>query len=174
MSDAGSEPAEPNRMTTFTDLTAELRALQSTPPAVLADRYTALFGKPPRSRNAAWLRRQVAWRMQADAFGGLSDRARQRLDELAATIDLPIVAAAPPPKPHRVAVEPRSDSGMPAVGTVLTRPYRGETLQVAVRENGFEWNGAIYTSLSAVAKAITGSAWNGKLFFGLTERKKAQ
>jgi hypothetical protein len=62
-------------MTTTTDITAQIRALQSTPPAVLADRYNELFGRPPRVRNAAWLRRQVAWRMQANAFGGLPERA---------------------------------------------------------------------------------------------------
>lgn len=160
-------------MTTTTDIATQIRALQSTPPAVLVGRYTELFGKPPRVRNAAWLRRQVAWRMQANAFGGLSERARQRLEELAATIDLPIVAVAPPPKPLRV-VAPRAESGMPAVGTVLTREYRGQTLQVEVRTDGVEWNGTVYSSLSAAAKAITGSAWNGKLFFGLTERRAAK
>lgn len=57
---------------------------------------------------------------------------------------------------------------------MLTREDRGQTLQVEVRENGVEWNGTVYSSLSAAAKAITGSAWNGKLFFGLTQRRKAQ
>ncbi len=118
------------------------------------------------------MRRQVAWRLQADAFGGLPQRARQRLDELAAAIDLPIVAAAPQPKPKRE-VQDRHESGLPAVGTVLTREYRGQTLQVEVRADGVEWNGTVFSSLSAAAKAITGSTWNGKLFFGLTERRKA-
>lgn len=160
-------------MTNPNDISTQIRALQSKPPAALAVRFTELFGKPPRVRNASWLRRQIAWRLQADAFGGLPERARQRLEHLAAAIDLPIVAAAAPTKPKRE-LTPSDQPGMPAIGTVLTREYRGKTLQVEVRADGVEWDGKVFSSLSAAAKAITGSTWNGKLFFGLTERRKAQ
>jgi hypothetical protein len=71
-------------------LTAQIRTLQTAPAAELADRYTALFGKPPRIRNRAWLFRQVAWKLQERELGGLSERARTRLNELLAKIDLPL------------------------------------------------------------------------------------
>ena len=52
-------------------------------------------------------------------------------------------------------------------GTVLTRTYRDRVIQVTVLPKGFEWEGQMYRSLSAVAKAVTGAHWNGHLFFGL-------
>ena len=59
-------------------------------------------------------------------------------------------------------------------GTVITRPYKGKTIAVAVREDGFEYDGEIYRSLTAVAKAVTGSHWNGHhFFFGPKSKRKA-
>ena len=55
---------------------------------------------------------------------------------------------------------------------MILRDYRGLRLTVTVLERGFEWNGQIYSSLTAVAKAITGTHWNGRLFFGLSRRKR--
>nr|NIM18730.1 DUF2924 domain-containing protein [Candidatus Latescibacterota bacterium]NIM64471.1 DUF2924 domain-containing protein [Candidatus Latescibacterota bacterium]NIO00624.1 DUF2924 domain-containing protein [Candidatus Latescibacterota bacterium]NIO27025.1 DUF2924 domain-containing protein [Candidatus Latescibacterota bacterium]NIO54550.1 DUF2924 domain-containing protein [Candidatus Latescibacterota bacterium] len=58
----------------------------------------------------------------------------------------------------------------PAPGTILTREYRGEVHQVIVLEKGFEYDGKVYRSLSGIARAITGTQWNGYLFFGLKKR----
>ena len=66
---------------------------------------------------------------------------------------------APPPSPTR----------LPLPGTVLTRQYRGRLIEVTVLPNGFEWEGQVFKSLTAVAKAVTGSHWNGFLFFGLKD-----
>jgi hypothetical protein len=60
------------------------------------------------------------------------------------------------------------------VGTILVRKWREQEIRVVVLENGYEWNDVVYRSLSAVAKAVTGSHWNGRLFFRLTERRKAK
>lgn len=57
-------------------------------------------------------------------------------------------------------------------GTVLTREWRGATVRVVVRDNGYEHAGTLHASLSAVARAVTGSAWSGALFFGLRERSR--
>jgi hypothetical protein len=149
----------------------QIRELQDLPVAQLATRYAALFGKPPRVRNAAFLRRQVAWRLQEQQLGGLSERARARLDELVAQIDLPIPTASPPRQRAVTRTAAGAEPKGPMVGTTLVRKWRGQELRVEVRENGFEWNGALYSSLSAVAKAITGAAWNGRLFFGLVQRR---
>ena len=159
-------PAEQDRMTSIAH---KIRELQKLTPAHLAERYAALFGKPPRNRNRAWLFRQVAWRLQERELGGLPDRARTRLDELVAQVQLPIAAPTPRPKP----ATSRSDSNTPMVGTVITRDWRGQEVRVTVLADGFEWQGVLYKSLSACAKAITGAAWNGKLFFGLTTRRSA-
>lgn len=158
-------------------ITLQLRALQTATAADLADRYIALFGKPPRVRNRAWLFRQVAWKLQERELGGISERARNRLNELLAKIDLPMRDAPPTPRramataPTAPAARDRRD---PAPGTELTRKWRDQDIRVRVLDDGgFDWNGARYGSLSAVAKAITGASWNGRLFFGLVERRPA-
>jgi len=152
-------------------LTAQIRALQTATAADLADRYTALFGKPPRIRNRAWLFRQVAWKLQERELGGLSERARTRLNELLAKIDLPL-RDAPQPARRPTASSPAARDLVP--GTELTRKWRDQDIRVRVLDDGgFDWNGARYSSLSAVAKAITGASWNGRLFFNLVERRPA-
>jgi hypothetical protein len=167
MSVAGLLPAEHDRMT----ISKTIIELQTMPAAQLTAQYASLFGRPPRVRNVAWLRRQVAWALQARELGGLSDRAKARLDELVARIDLPLGnAALARPRPPAARLEPKD----PMIGTTLVREWRGKQLRVEVREGGYEWNGVVYGSLSATAKAITGSAWNGRLFFGLTTRRAAR
>ncbi len=166
---AGSEPAEHDIRMKNT-ITAQIRALQTMAPQQLASSYEALFGRPPRVRNAAWLRRQVAWQLQARELGGLSDRAKARLDELVARIDLPL-GGTPPPRP-RPTLRPQPMN--PLVGTTLVREWHGQQIRVEVRDNGFVWNGTVFKSLSAVAREITGTNWNGRLFFGLVQRRAAQ
>lgn len=148
-------------------LTKQILDLQRLPAADLAERYHELFGRAPRVQNAAWLRRQVAWKLQERANGGVSSRSRCRLDELMAQLDLPITTAPLPPKP----VPSRPEGSSPAVGTTLVREWHGQTIRVEVRDDGYEWRGSRYRSLSALAKAITGTTWNGRLFFGLSDRR---
>ena len=145
----------------------QLQELQTLSPAELARRYEALFGKPPRVRNKAFLQRRVGWKLQERAFGGLSDRAKNKLEELIARLDLPLRDPAPP----RPRATPRGDSKAPLVGTQLVRKWHDQEIRVEVRDGGFEWNGVLYKSLSAVAKAVTGATWNGRLFFNLTRRR---
>jgi hypothetical protein len=99
----------------------------------------------------------------------LSERARQRAAELANDADLRLnppttltlpIPAVPPPSPR-----PQVDDRLPPPGTILARPYKGRTLQVQVLTEGFAFEGQVYPSLSAVAKAATGSHCNGYLFF---------
>ena len=107
------------------------------------------------------------------AEGDLSARARQRAKELANDADLRLS----PPKTGHLALVPstraakptaKQDSRLPPPGTILHRRYKGEILQVKVLRHGLEFEGKIYRSLSAVAKAITGSHCSGYLFFRLT------
>jgi hypothetical protein len=158
----------------------ELAALGRMTVDELRTRYGEVFGEEPRSRHRQWLVKRIAWRIQALAEGGLSERARRRAAELANDADLrltaPIATAVELPAPSQ-AGQPRTavvkahfstDRRLPPPGTVLARPYKGQTLRVIVRADGFEYEGEAYNSLSAVAKAITGSHCNGYLFFGLT------
>ncbi len=103
--------------------------------------------------------------MQANEEGGLSERARERAEELANDADLRLLAPAARTvtRPFR----PSYDRRLPMPGAVITREYRGQTIAVTVLDQGFEFQGTVYRSLSAVAKAVTGSHWNGPLFWGL-------
>ena len=122
-----------------------------------------------------WPVRRAAVMAGQLAEGDLSQRARQRALELANDADIRLspprpkkVAVAPAPRPQRTAsqVAPKIDR-LPRPATILTRVYKGEALQVKVLEHGLAFEGALYPSLSAVAKAITGSHCNGFLFFRL-------
>src|SRR5262249_33563366 len=116
----------------------------------------------------------LACRVQAGAKGALSERPRQRAAELAADADLRLSAppsdamTATPDQPPALRVP--ADDRLPRPGTILTRRYKGRTLQVEVLEHGFAYDGQVYRSLSAVAKAVTGSHCSGHFFFGLTEK----
>jgi hypothetical protein len=140
----------------------ELRAMKLPD---LVKRYRKLFNKDPRVKNKVWLWKRCAWRLQEMKFGGLSGTAQRRLDELIAEIDLPIKR-----KETGKTRRPRAPGDLSA-GTSLTRTWHGSEYHVKVLEEGFEYDGVVYRSLSAVARAITGSHWNGKLFFHLTRRK---
>ena len=148
----------------------ELAVLQKMGTNDLRARYAEVFGEPTRSGNRPWLVKRIAWRLQALAEGGLTERARQRAEELARDADLrlrpPIAGANHPdaaPLPRTIPL--MSDQRIPAAGAVLTRCYKGENLQVRVLADGFEYDGQVYGSLSAVAKAVTGSHCNGYHFF---------
>ena len=154
----------------------EVAALERLTMHELRARYAELFGDATGTGNRHWLVRRIAWRLQALAGGGLSERAQRRAAELANDADLRL---SPP-------TELRTDAGHttrragkdarhgPMPGTVITRPYKGETLRVKVLANGFEFEGKIYPSLSAVAKAITGSHTSGFLFFRLNGKAGGQ
>jgi len=157
----------------------ELAALQRMSVSQLRERYAEVFGEATATGNRTWLVRRIAWRIQANAEGDLSERARQRAAELARDADLRITA--PRAKPAVLPMtrggtrtgtlaQPKSDDRLPPPGTVLTRKYKGVSVQVKVLAQGFEYDGEVYGSLSAVAKAVTGSHCSGHFFFGLTEK----
>ena len=152
-------------------LAAQVRALQGESVAELAARYRERFGAEPACTRHSWLFRRLAWQLQADAHGGLSERARCRLDTLMA--ELP----APPPRDAatRTARVPGiRRKGVIQPGSVLEREYKGRTVRVTVLDDGsVEHDGTRYTSLTAVARAVTGSkSVNGRLWMGLTKRSR--
>lgn len=129
-------------------VTEEVRALAALDLAGLRDVWRRHgYGEPPKMRSKELLARLLAWKIQADAFGGLD----------AATIRLLKNDRTPKPKPI---LEP---------GTRLAREWQGRRYEVDVLEQGFRLGGATYWSLSEVARVITGTRWNGLRFFGLRE-----
>ncbi len=147
------------------NLTQELTALRRLAPRELRARYAELFGEQPSTKNRGWLLKRLAWRIQALAEGDLSQRARRRAAELAHDADLRTTAPRPPRAAQAPAPPAPADDRLPPPGTILARPYKGALVQVRVLAAGFEHEGRVYRSLSAVARAVTGSHCNGFLFF---------
>jgi hypothetical protein len=145
----------------------ELDSLAKMSPSALRQRYTELFGEEPPTLNQAWLAKRIAWRLQVQAEGDLSERARKRALELANDADLRLLPPRSLAKRERPDEITQRDQRLPAVGQVLVRRYKGQAIEVRILADGFEYAGAVYPSLSAVAKAVTGSHWNGYRFFGL-------
>lgn len=155
------------------DVAKELARLRQMTVPELRQRYAEVFGEPSRCRHKQFLVKRIIWRVQANEQGDLSERARQRAEELANDADLRLT----PPKLKGASAfgqtvtlsAPMLPESAPMPGTILSRQYKGREVRVLVLENGFEHEGQVYRSLSAVAQAITGSHWNGRLFFGLKE-----
>jgi len=149
----------------------EVAALEAMTVAELRVRYSQVLGEATRVRHKTWLVRRIVWRLQALSEGDLSERARRRAAELANDADLRLIPPRPagsgPTNKHQSAKQAQYDPRLPAVGQMLRRLYKGRLLHVRILPQGFEFEGAMYRSLSAVAKAITGSHTNGFLFFRL-------
>jgi hypothetical protein len=152
----------------------EIAALRRLNVKQLRARYAELFGDGTAATNKAWLVKRIAWRLQSLAEGGLSERAQRRAAELANDADVRLTAprerATPPADGQRTetaVLRFKPDDRLPPPGTVLTRAYKGAVVQVQVLRQGFEYQGKVYKSLSAVAKAVTGQHCNGYYFFRL-------
>ncbi len=161
-----------------TGVIARIQALRRMTVAELRVEWQRLYGEPSRSRNRDYLWRRLAWRIQELAYGGLSEAAKERIAALAtdsfvrarvpAGFQPPAVDPTPVAEPTRSVRDPR----LPSPGTVITRRWRGRELRLLVLDDGYEVDGVRYESLTAAAKAITGQAWSGWLFFGLRQRSR--
>lgn len=137
------------------EVEAEIAGLPALSLEALRERWRSLYGNPaPRSLRRGLLIRAVAYQLQVKAFGGLSAATKKKLREIA--------VAAREGRFDPAVIGPRAKPG-----TRLIRVWQGETHSVLVLEDGFEWNGTRYRSLSLVAKTITGTNWNGWTFFGV-------
>jgi hypothetical protein len=156
-------------------LREEIEGLAELSVPELKAKYVEAFGERSRSGNAAFLRKRIAWRLQARAMGGLSERARRRAEELADEADLrvrqPRRSRCPSAGTRRrvgaQALTPERDPRLPPPGQVLVREFRGTTVAVRVLEEGFEYQGRRYASLSTIACEVAGTRWNGYRFFDL-------
>jgi hypothetical protein len=140
----------------------------------LRQKHVEVFGEESRSNHKQFLFRRIAWRIQALAEGGLSERARRRAMEIANDADLRIRApkgafqgSLAPELTTRRRVPADTDPRLPAPGTLLVRRYKDRDVIVKVLTEGFEFDGQIHRSLSAIARQVTGTKWNGYVFFNL-------
>ena len=156
------------------NIAKEVAALRRLSTRDLRARYAETFGEATNANNKVWLVKRIAWRLQALTEGDLSERARGRAHEIARDADLRIVA----PRDffsvdgERVQTTDRNrrqqDPRLPLPGALLSRKWKGRTILVEVLAKGFRCENRQYSSLSAIAVAITGTRWNGLAFFGLT------
>jgi hypothetical protein len=162
-----------------TSIVAKIGRLRQMSVGELRLRWLELYGEESRSRNKDFLFRRLAWRLQELKDGGLTDAVKARIVELAPAT---FIRSQLPPgfRPDKTVVPtssgsiPRRDPRLPASGSTIARRYKGDDFRITVLDDGFEWNGRRFNSLSEVALAVTGSKWNGWLFFGLTKRKRAR
>lgn len=131
---------------------SQLSALKTMDTSDLVKMWDSLFQTPPANKQKPFLIRKISWRIQELAYGGLSDDTKEKLQKL------------------QNSAEPNSrGKNLPPVGTQFVRQHGGEEHRVMVLDDGFEYRGCKYKSLTAIATLITGTKWSGPKFFGLKE-----
>ena len=150
-------------MSTHEPILARLAAMKAMSVNELKTEWQAMFDAPAPNNSRTFLESRLAYRIQELTYGGPDKQTRRLLDLLADEVEGTLTRKA------QIA-DPRN----PVVGTKLIREWDGTAHTVTVLKEGFEWAGQRYKSLSAVARAITGTRWNGYRFFGLRESKRGQ
>jgi hypothetical protein len=130
------------------NIEATIARLETQGLAELREEWRRRYGAPPRLRSDTLLRHVLAWRIQAEVFGYLDEQTRKLLRDT---------------RPPREPIVP--------AGTIITRDWRGVRHQVEAAADGFLYDGKLWNSLSEVARAITGTRWNGPRFFGLRDER---
>ncbi len=135
---------------------AQVAALPDKPTGELKRMWQDLFETKAPPYNRSFLIKRLSYRLQELAFGGLSEKTEERLDAMANDPDCA--------DPARMK---RKSEFHPIAGTRLIREWKGVEHQVTVLDDGFEYQGCKYKSLSVIARTITGTRWSGPVFFGL-------
>lgn len=138
-------------------LSCELQDLGTMRPAALRAEWRRVFRKMAPDLSPDLMRRAIAWRLQERVHGGLSREAQRELNHLAGKLE------------RSGSIEIQSDISL-KIGTRLVREWHGKTYEVLVVDEGFVLDGRSYSSLSQVARDITGAHWSGPRFFGLRKR----
>jgi hypothetical protein len=137
---------------------ARIAALKSMPALELKKQWRELFDSEPPPFNRPYLESRLAYRIQELAYGGLKPQTIERLEALGEALE-------------NGGTRRREVDARPIAGTRLIREFQGVEHCVTVRQNDFEYQGRPYKSLSAVARSITGTRWNGLVFFGLKNQR---
>ena len=140
---------------------ARVAALRTTPTPELKKQWRELFASEPPPFNRRYFETRLAYRIQELAYGGLKPETIRRLERIGEELD----------GGDRKKRGMRLDRDRPITGTRLLREWQGVEYVVTVTADGFDWQGRPYKSLSAIARAITGTRWNGWTFFGLKNHR---
>ncbi len=135
----------------------QLAALRRMSPEELREKWTSLYHLPPPNQQRAFLVKRLAYRIQEIYYGGLTEKDYRKIDEINKLL-------------NKEKKNPSKASEIKA-GTRFFREWNGSEYEVVACEKGFEYNGRLFSSLSAVAREITGTRWNGLIFFGLKDRR---
>lgn len=133
----------------------------------LCQLWKTLYGKTPPAYNRTFLISRLAYRIQELAYGGISNATRQNMRDVLASSGFSEIGGNRRNQRQQTNRDRRKE--MPVIGTRLVRDWNGSRYEVITVPGGFEYDGKLYRSLSAIAKAITGTHWNGKLFFGIAK-----
>ena len=161
-STAAAAPAPTIPKIAPTQVLSRLAALQAAPIATLKQQWRELFGKEPPPFSRSYITSRLAYRVQELAYGGLKPETLARLEALGEQLD-----------GGKITVRRTRGDDKPIAGTQLIREYQGVEHVVNVTRVGYEYQGQPYQSLSAIARAITGTRWNGRVFFGLRPSRSA-
>jgi hypothetical protein len=142
------------------DVLGRLAALKTTPIADLKQQWRTLFGKEPPPFSKTFIQSRLAYRIQELAYGGLKPETVTRLEALDEQLD-----------GGNITLRRIRHDAKPIAGTRLIRDWQGVQHTVTVLAEGYEWQGRPYNSLSAAARAITGTRWNGLVFFGIKNQR---
>jgi len=148
-------------MTNHDPIPARLAVLKTTSTPDLKQQWRELFASEPPPFNRRYLESRLAYRIQELTYGGLKPETVRRLESLGEQLD----------GGNIITRRTRADR-KPIAGTRLIREWQGLEQIVTVTQDGFEWQGRPYQSLSAIARAITGTRWNGWVFFGLKNHRR--
>ncbi len=136
----------------------QLAALKATPIGDLKQKWRELFDREPPPFNRRYIESRLAYRIQELAYGGLQPETIERLNALADELE------------GNTKIRNRQPQTRPIAGTRLIREWKGAEHCVTVRQEDFEYEGRPYKSLSRIARVITGTRWNGLVFFGLKQQ----
>lgn len=168
-----AKPTAPSERAELTTLTRKLAALDRMTVANLKAEYERLTGEPTRTNNRDWLVKKVGYLMQAEAQGGLSERAQVRLSELGDRLPeawrMRVAGQPAAPTPAQVEPSAQRDPRLPEPGKTIEREHGGKLHKVTVLDDSFVYEGKPYKSLSVIARVITGTSWNGFRFFNLNK-----
>lgn len=139
------------------DISADLDELEATSPAEIRDQWERLFRQPVPPHSPHFLRRQIAWRLQAKIEGDLSPSIIRQLSRLASAASEPVT--------------PRAADSL-FIGSRLIREWNGRQIEVVVVDNGYDYDGRHFRSLSQIARHITGAHWSGPRFFGISAKQQ--
>jgi len=143
------------------DVLGRLAALKTSSTPDLKQQWRELYGVEPPPYNRRFLESRLAYRIQELAYGGLKPETAARLEALGEQLD-----------GGNITIRRIRGDDRPIAGTRLLREYQGVEHTVTVLRDGYEWEGRPYQSLSAIARAITGTRWNGLTFFGLKNQRR--